>query len=167
MSDEPNEAEVVLLAVAGFRLLGHGTDADALLEDRWETVTFSDPPDRDIPPNWLETLYEFCAGEASIEDLEDLAYAEDVPRQTMGEAYFHAATMAIARGDRRKARDGFRRAYRAFDHAMGYTYQGKLFLGMIQNDATWPPWIPAESYQTETHDRGVGTLRDVAPRGRD
>ncbi|MCH8147889.1 MAG: protein kinase [Planctomycetes bacterium] len=164
LSDEPNEAEVVLLAVAGLRLLGQGTEAHAVLADRWDTVAFSDPPDREIPRGWLETLYEFCAGEASIEDLEDLAFSEDGPRQTMGEAHFHAATVAIAHGDRRKAQDGFRRSYRAFDDAMGYTYQGKLFLGMIQNDATWPPWIPAEPYQADSVGGGVGTLRDVAPR---
>ncbi|MCH7925145.1 MAG: protein kinase, partial [Planctomycetes bacterium] len=168
LSDEPDNGEAVLVAVAGLRFLGQGAYAETVLHDRKGTVTFSDPIDREIPARWLETLYAYLVGDAAIEDLEELAYTTQEPRRIMGEVYFHSAVASLAAGDRERAIDGFRRAYRAFDGAMGYTYQGKLFLRKVRNDPSWPPWIPSESDSADpSGDEVARTLTGTVPRGGD
>ena len=161
-------AQRMVYAVAGLRFLGQGAYAETVLHDRKGTVTFSDPIDREIPARWLETLYAYLVGDAAIEDLEELAYTTQEPRRIMGEVYFHSAVASLAAGDRERAIDGFRRAYRAFDGAMGYTYQGKLFLRKVRNDPSWPPWIPSESDSADpSGDEVARTLTGTVPRGGD
>jgi hypothetical protein len=49
--------------------------------------------------------------------------------------------MALAAGDRTRALEGFVRAWRAYDSATGYTYQGELIARKMQLDTLWPQWV--------------------------
>jgi hypothetical protein len=140
-SAPPDEPAEVLLAASTMRLLGRGAAADNLLARFAEDTEFSDVETGNLPRGWTQTLFRFCMGDASFDEVATLAEMADLPRRILGQAYYHAAVMSVVAGDRPRAKSEFSKSYRAFDGAMGYTYRSKLLLSQLERDSSWPVWL--------------------------
>ncbi len=144
LSDEaPENAQAVLWSATCLRLLGWPAEAQALLADRADAVDFAAEL---VPPQseeWVRALYAYCLDGGSRAALGGLAEAVAAPRKLWGEADFHTAALALAEGNGMAALEDFLRAYRSFDSEEGYTYHAKLICTRMQQDPTWPSWIPA------------------------
>jgi serine/threonine protein kinase len=127
---------------ACLRLLGQAEEADRFMADAIRHVR--KPIEFDPRPidDWDLKLLEFSAGRLSLEHLLMAAVDRPLSWQFLAEAYFHAATVQLARGDRIGALDLFEKSYRSFDKEPGYTYDAKIFLVRMGRDPAWPPWIP-------------------------
>ncbi|MBU0616098.1 MAG: protein kinase [Planctomycetes bacterium] len=162
-AEAPDSAQAVLWSATCLRLLGRAEEAQALLTERVSSVDFASELVPAQSQEWVQTLYEQCIEGGALAALEALAEETDSPWKLWGEAHFHTAALWLARGDREAALDGFRRAYRSFDGELRYTYHGKLISTRMQQDPTWPPWIPAQGSSTPDAptDRAVEPI--VAP----
>jgi pentatricopeptide repeat protein len=79
----------------------------------------------------------FLRGQLSVEKL--LAKAS-LSRTIQSKAHFYIGLLQLATGDRAGARDHFREGARwAWGH---YVLWCQMFLGRMEKDPTWPPWIP-------------------------
>jgi len=144
MEDHAGQADAIMLAATGFRLLGREPAAAALMAEYRDSVAFSGTADNDCPDGWQESLFGFVAGELSFDRLAEIAPVGTSARRILGEAHYHAGAMALSAGDRTRAKDHFRRAYHAFDGSMGYTFHAEVLLRKLENDDTWPPWVVNE-----------------------
>ncbi len=138
-----DSASSVLWSATCLRLLGHAEEADRLLAERADTV---DPSARLVPPqsaDWMAALYAYAAGVTSFEALLEVAEAArsaDRPK-LLGEAYFHAAALKLASGDRAGVLCDLEEAYRSFDGEKGHTYRAKILRTKLKVDPLWPPWV--------------------------
>jgi tetratricopeptide (TPR) repeat protein len=153
-ADAPRSAQAVLWSATCLRLLGQPQEAADLLVSKADTVNYAAglmPPQTEA---WVHALYTYCQEGGALTTLEELAGQSPTPWKLLSEAYFHAAAMRLADGDRAGALHAFQRAYRSFDGEERYTYQAKLFCVQMQKNLAWPPWIPV-SYSS-----GPGGLAD-------
>ncbi len=151
VESETDHAQDLIWAATGMRLLGREDEAQALLDVDPATLDYATglaPPQSEA---WIRKLFDFCreGGSITMAELEALAKESATPWKLWGEAYFHGAAMALAAGDRPKARDYFRQAYRSFDSELRYAYHGKLLWTRMQADPLWPAWISAPEDRRE------------------
>ena len=140
-ADAPADAAAVLSSATCLRLLGRADEARTLLAARAESVDFAVglvPPQSEA---WLRALYDYGLGNATLQELEALAADAASPWKLRGEAYFHAATIRLADGERDGAYEMLERAYRSFDGERRYTYKAKLICEKMREDSAWPAWI--------------------------
>lgn len=140
-ADAPGSAQAVLWSATCLRLLGQPEEAAALLASKADTVDYAAEL---VPPQtaeWVRALYAFCREGGELTALDPLAQAATAPWKLSAEAYFHAAALRLAAGDRVGALAGFQQAYRSFDGEERYTYHAKLICVQMQKNMEWPPWI--------------------------
>ena len=137
-----SDAQAVLLSAAFMRILGRPDEAREMLEIRMDNVDLAAGLTRYQSVQWVETIYAYGVGEASFEALEELAEESPHAHRLMGEAYFHAAAIALAAGKRHEARDDFDRAYRSFNGSTNLSFCARIILGKLDANADWPDWIP-------------------------
>ncbi len=142
VSENPSSAQAVLWSATTMRLLGRAEEADALLREHASTVDYSADVTSPQTAEWVETLYRFVLEGTGREQLDALAAGVDEPWKLLGEAAFHRAAWAMARGEREIALEALTVAYRSFDNEQRYTYHAKLILHKMQIDRAWPPWNP-------------------------
>lgn len=151
----PDDAQAVLWSAACLRMLGEPDEAAALLDARADTVVFDRglvPPQT---PAWVQALYALAAHDMPFDDLVALAVGP-ARSKLLAEAHFHAATAALADGDRRAGLEHFRAAYLSFDSELRYTFHAGIVYNKLRDDADWPPWGPASTaeYAGSHADRG-------------
>jgi len=141
-SDPAASAADVLWAATGLRLLGHEPEATALLDARTTTADFTvdvQPPENE---EWLRAVYRYAQTGSGLEELEASAAASATPWPLRGALSFHGAARALAAGRRGEALAGFVAAQRCFDDETRYSYHGRLLARLLQENASWPEWIP-------------------------
>jgi tetratricopeptide (TPR) repeat protein len=116
-------------------LLGRKSDARAAVARLGEQY-------RNMPawmPAWYQHLFRYVSGNLPAEELLRTAGAS---RGHRCEAHFWIGLSSLAEGDRHRATAHFRDsvATRVFDF-FEYTWS-RCFLARLQQDPTWPPWIP-------------------------
>ncbi len=124
------------------RILGRPEEADRLLSDVEAPLDFQKNVVGSRPETWISNLLEFSAGRIALDELLARAPSSPEPWVTTAEAYFHAAAITLASGDRQGALTAFNQAYRSFDAEPGYTYDAKIFRTKMRRDPAWPAWIP-------------------------
>ena len=142
LADEtPDSPMAVLWSATCLRLLGEPEEAQTLLNAAADAVDFAAGLEPQQSEQWMRTLYAFCQGDEEFAALETLAREADAPWKLWGEAYFHAAALQLAAGDREAAEESFAQAYRSFDGELRYTYHARLILTKMQTAPAWPAWM--------------------------
>lgn len=139
--EAPEDAQAVMWSSVCLRLLGHADEADQLLLDSAERVSFSTGL---VPPQteeWIANLFAYDSGQSELQALLAFADAADEPRKLRAEGYFHAAAKALGVGRRDEAMQRLTESYRCFDGELRYTFHARTLLVKLENDPSWPPWI--------------------------
>ncbi len=138
---QPAIASDLILAAAGYRLLGMDDSATTLLASRLNGLTFSTDSTIPIFDQWQRELYDYCAGTLPFEALLTLAQSSDTPWKFLGEAYYHAGLMSLALGNRAEAINNLKQTRKSFDDTADFRYNGGLVLRRLLDDPTWPTWV--------------------------
>jgi hypothetical protein len=85
-------------------------------------------------------VQEYNRGRASADDLFQAAGAS---RKNQCNAHFTVALTELADGNRDGARDHFHKAVELRTLEQGTADMSWVFLGRMERDPAWPPWIPA------------------------
>jgi serine/threonine protein kinase/predicted Zn-dependent protease len=103
--------------------------------------------DHEAPRSWPEPLraffrqvQEYKCGRASADELFKAAGAS---RKNQCNAHYFVALTELADGNRDGARDHFRKAVELRTLEQGTADMSWIFLGRMERDPAWPPWIPA------------------------
>ena len=165
-NEAPNSAQAVLWSATCLRLLGQPEEAATLLAERTHALDFAAglaPPQSE---EWVRALYAYCRDRGPPNALGPLAEAVAAPRKLWAEAYFHAAALRLAEGDRQTALEGFLRAYNCYDNEERYTYHGRLICNRMRQDPAWPAWIAVSSNELPSPAIG-GDVEQLITPGRD
>jgi len=139
--ENPDDAGALLWSATCLRLLGEADAAEALLVERAESVDFGAGLVGPQSEAWMQALVAYCQKGGSLGELDLMAAEGPAPWKLWGEAYFHAAALRLAAGDREGALEWFMHAYRSFDDEQRYTYHARLIAEKMREDRDWPPWI--------------------------
>jgi serine/threonine protein kinase len=90
---------------------------------------------------FYEAMRRFGAGELSE---EGYLAAANTSRWKQGFAYYEAGLARLADGDRAAAREHFRRVVRTHTIWLFQWTWSQMFLGRLEADPAWPPWVPAK-----------------------
>jgi len=91
-------------------------------------------------------ILEYCTGSISA---EDFLKAQAGSRGGQCEAYFYVALDRLAQEDRPGAREHFEKSLATGMWSLPYYYWSRLFLKRMDQDPTWPPWIPLQEPVTQ------------------
>ncbi len=124
----------------------HDTDVLRFLGRRKEAV--AQEVDQEAPQWWPEPrraffrqVQEYNRDRGSADELFKAAGAS---RRNQCNAHYFVALTELAEGDRDGARDHFRRAVDLRTLEQATADMSWVFLGRMERDPTWPPWIPAK-----------------------
>ncbi len=138
---QPAVAADLLLAAAGYRMLGLDDSATSLLVSRRDEASFSTDASIPIFDQWQRDLYDYCAGTLPFEALLTLAQTSDTPWKYLGAAYYHAGLKALAMSNRVEAINNLTQTRKSFDDTSDYRYNGGLVLRRLMDDPAWPTWV--------------------------
>ncbi len=139
-----------------FLLLGSRSDAIHAARQSRERVA------RMVP--WLFEWYgRILEYQCDLISAEELLRAAGELRTRRCEAHFHIALARLAEGDRAGAADHFRACVetRVFDY-VEYVWS-RNFLTRLEQDPTWPPWIPVKEGNEATRQQGDETVPGTRP----
>lgn len=145
--ETPDDAQAVLWSAACLRLLGHGDEAQILLETSHANVRMGANL---VPPqdeNWVAAVFDLARGLVSLEDVLALADQTTEPRKLRAEAFFHSAIKALGDGDRALAELLFTQAVHCFDSEVRFTFHAKTLLVQMQQDPHWPHWLQHDVHE--------------------
>ncbi len=146
-------AIAVLWSATSLRLVGRPEEAGHLLDVRADTVDSSVGLTAPQSADWMAALYGYAAGRTPFEALLEQAGQVADPPRLAGEAYFHAASIKLAAGDRAGALRDFQEAYRSFDEEKRYTFHAQILRKKLTDDPEWPPWIHSAAPEASGNSR--------------
>jgi len=91
------------------------------------------------PSHPMYCALSFLSGQDSAEDFVDAAARSRNARCT---AHYFIALSYLARGERRAAGEHFKNCLNTGAHYLPTFQWGRAFLARMENDPSWPPWIP-------------------------
>ena len=144
-TDEPDCAYATLWSATCLRLLGRTEEAQSLLAERADLVHYEAELVPPQSPEWMKSLHRYCMVGGALDELEAQAATVAQPWRLWGEAYFHAAALKLAQGERAAAQADFEQAYRSFDGEERYTYHARVICEKLRQTPNWPPWIEVSS----------------------
>jgi hypothetical protein len=95
-----------------------------------------------VPPwhnRWYFSLLDYNCGRKSATELIE---ASGGARPLLSEAHLSIGLHCLADGDREGAREHFRQCAQTRAFIYWDYYWARAFLDRLDNDPTWPPWIP-------------------------
>jgi hypothetical protein len=98
-----------------------------------------------LSPHYLQIL-DYWRGNVSA---EDVLRAEAGSRWDQCETHFYVALERLAQGYRAGARDHFQKALATGVFVFGEYQWSRLFLKRMDQDPTWPTWIPLKEPATQ------------------
>jgi len=137
----PAEFRAVTSAASMLRVLQEVDQANELLEQQREQLTYAPDARQWLPREWQMTTYEFCLGRLSMKDLERLAGENRNNKLLWAAPFFFEATMELGRRNRPAAAAAFKRCEQTYDYD-DYSYLGKVFAVKLEINPEWPAWIP-------------------------
>ncbi len=161
--EAPRDAQAVVWSATCLRLFGAPDEAAALLTERRDGVDFGAGLTPPQTAEWVQALYAYCEAGGALDALEMLAASSSSPWKLWGEAYFHAAALRLAQGDRSGAEEWFRHAYRASDGEERYTYHAKLIVVQMEKSLAWPAWLQVSWEEAPGRSQNDKLDRPVAP----
>ena len=91
---------------------------------------------------WYQHVLDYSCERLSADELLRAAVAS---RGNQGEAHFFIAMTLLSESDRLGAMEHFHKAMANPMFCTFYQVWSQAFLARLQNDPTWPPWIPPRS----------------------
>jgi hypothetical protein len=134
---------------AAFRLIGDQVRADETAE-RW--LDYRVPGD--FGEQW-QTLAAYMVGKVSA---AEVISACEGARFAQSYAHYIIAVDSLANGDRESARKHFRSSMDLKFFALFSASWSKSFLARLEQDPTWPPWIPVRGREEARNEVGVSTV---------
>lgn len=141
--ESPDDPLAVIWTASCLRLLGNVAEAEELLKDAADDLVWAEEDGSQGTEDSIATLYDFCAGIRSLEEV--LTWADgSKSRRIRAMVRYHAAIMVMADGDRVQALHHLQKAYHAFDGELSYTFHAMIVSRRLRDDAGWPPWLPVK-----------------------
>ena len=100
----------------------------------------------DLNREHMLRILDYCGGGISA---EEFLKAEAGSRWNQCEAHFWVALDRLAQGDRTGAREHFQKALATGVFVFGEYQWSRLFLRRMDQDPTWPSWIPLQESATQ------------------
>jgi tetratricopeptide (TPR) repeat protein len=126
------------------RFLGHKREAKTVARQLGSQIAQLPSSSR----QWYRHLLDYDCGDISAEQLLELAGSS---RWQMIEAHFAVGIDRLSAGDRSGAAEHFRRCTDTYVFEYTEHAWSLAFLKRLQQDPTWPPWIPLKEEDGANH----------------
>jgi hypothetical protein len=126
-----------LYALMILRLLGQKRESEAICLD------LTKRPDQ-FPINRHEAYRRRLEYAAGLLAADQLLAASTASRLDLCGAHYFIAITLLAEGERHAAREHFRAAFATHARSLLAHDMSWAFLGRMEADPTWPPWIPVK-----------------------